>query len=48
MVIWASRNAMNRQGLRLISGAGDGVRTRDILLGRQVLCQTELLPRNFC
>ena len=25
--------------------AGDEIRTRDILLGRQTLCQTELLPR---
>ena len=25
-------------------GAGDEIRTRDILLGRQTLCQTELLP----
>jgi len=25
-------------------GAGDGTRTRDLLLGRQPLCQTELLP----
>jgi hypothetical protein len=26
------------------SGAGDGIRTRDGLLGRQVLYQPELLP----
>src|SRR4051812_17837348 len=28
-------------------GAGDGTRTRDLLLGRQPLCQTELLPRTM-
>jgi hypothetical protein len=27
-------------------GAGDGIRTRDGLLGRQVLYQPELLPQN--
>ena len=28
-------------------GAGDGTRTRDSLLGRQELYQTELLPHTF-
>ncbi len=28
-------------------GAGDGTRTRDNLLGRQTLYQTELLPQNL-
>ncbi len=29
-----SRNTIKGRGLRLNCGAGDGVRTRDILLGR--------------
>jgi hypothetical protein len=28
-------------------GAGDGTRTRDNLLGRQTLYQTELLPQEY-
>ena len=34
-----SGRVMKRQDLKLKSGAGDGTRTRDNLLGRQGLCQ---------
>jgi hypothetical protein len=32
------RGGLETRNLKLVNGAGDGIRTRDVLLGRQALC----------
>ena len=36
--ITRQRNSMGRLRNEIGNGAGDGIRTRDVLLGRQALC----------